>query len=477
MPTEFKKFARRISKPFPAPRLAAVAVLWFATAPAPAPLPEPGLAAQVDDHVISIADVDAASAQKVERIRAALKEVFTETIESEIDAVLRAALDEPQGLVSTPISEADIERFQSQRPHEFQSLPRAQQKPAVRYLLEQRARLARKKEERAMLRKGHRIVRIPPEGVDLSRARSEIIVARIDDQPVRAEAIERRAALRLYRLRAELYRERARNLESQIDSFLLDRAARKRKITRQLLEREIEGEVSVTDEELEALAKSTSSSAERVRPYLEFQQRYERVKAFKAELRRPARIQRFLREPPVPVLPIDSGNAPTLGPASGPRLIFYSNLRCKVCPLAHAAVDELRNLEPDVRISFRDFIPTWDPGAHEAARMLRCAEKQGGFEGIRAELLRQPRPKPGATWFDDTSLKELLEKLPVDEERFRTCVASPEIRQSIRKDTEHAISLGFSQEPAYIAEGVPLSGMQDAQSLQRALATGMTSLP
>jgi hypothetical protein len=51
---------------------------------------------------------------------------------------------------------------------------------------------------------------------------------------------------------------------------------------------------------------------------------------------------------------------------------------------------------------------------------------------------------------------------------LRACTESPEIRARIEQDTRGAHRLGFDDPPAFIAAGVPLSGMQGAEQLSDA---------
>lgn len=61
-------------------------------------------------------------------------------------------------------------------------------------------------------------------------------------------------------------------------------------------------------------------------------------------------------------------------------------------------------------------------------------------------------------------------------EALRACIDSREIRRSIEDDPRAAIRLGFDDPPAFIAQGVPLSGMQSAEASQEALAGYVDSL-
>jgi protein-disulfide isomerase len=171
----------------------------------------------------------------------------------------------------------------------------------------------------------------------------------------------------------------------------------------------------------------------------------------------------------VPRLPQEEAGAPALGPADGRRLIAYSNYRCEPCRAVHREIDRLRADDPGVRVVLRDFIPVYDPVASEAARLARCAATLGAFEPMRRVLLDRPPPKFGQRWFEDAALPALAHTLHVDPAAFTGCLASLAVSDAIARDGAHARTLGFTEAPAFLADGIPLSGMQSAASLSRAL--------
>src|SRR6266581_2994923 len=134
------------------------------------------LAARVDHNEISIAAIDAMSIDEVRRIRMRLTEVARGSVQDLIDR--RLGVD--QGSGST---------------------------------------LAGKRAEDYRAR-GVRLTLPQPEALETKLA-PDRIVALIGSETIRAAALEQAAALRLYRLRGELYLQRRRDLETLIERHLL----------------------------------------------------------------------------------------------------------------------------------------------------------------------------------------------------------------------------------------------------------------
>jgi predicted DsbA family dithiol-disulfide isomerase len=94
---------------------------------------------------------------------------------------------------------------------------------------------------------------------------------------------------------------------------------------------------------------------------------------------------------------------------------------------------------------------------------------------MRAEVLGREPPAFGVAWYTEDTLRSLANKLEIDPPAFLQCLSASETREAITRDTAHARELGFDEAPAIVAEGIPLSGMQSASSLARALRKGALS--
>lgn len=113
------------------------------------------------------------------------------------------------------------------------------------------------------------------------------------------------------------------------------------------------------------------------------------------------------------------------------------------------------------RIVLRDFVSRADPAAGEAAALVRCAARYGKLGAVRSAVLHaETTPEVDA----------VAKAAGISPSTLRACARSAEVRGQIERDTRAALRLGFDEPPAFVAGGLPLSGMQTAEQLHEALA-------
>jgi protein-disulfide isomerase len=397
---------------------ATLAIAWAGTASSQ-------IAARIDGQEISIAAIDASSGVAAQQLRSRLMEVTQQA--------LRDLIDRRLGISAA-------------------ALP----------------------DERARIYRAHQVRFVLPEAQALERALPpEQVIAFVDKDAIAAAAVEQAAALRLYRLRGELYLQRRRNLNLAIETRLLQSEAQRRGVSLQELEKSLASTEAATDAEVAAFVASERAAGrvvenpERVRPYLEFQKAYQRRSSLLEALRARTQIQVDLRPPTRPMLPLDTGGGLVFGAASGPVLVVYTNYDCPVCRATHRQLDRLLNDSEPPRVVLRDFAS--DSSSIQAAALVRCAARTRRAADVRLYLLRTDRPAQGKTWFDAKHLQAVAKLAGMTPSALRTCSDSPEILAGIEHDTQAAHRLGFDDPPAFVAAGVPLSGMQTAQRLRDAL--------
>jgi hypothetical protein len=462
------------------PLASCVAALAVALAPA-ARAQVGDAAARIGDETLPLSRVDAASGGKTQQILRRLHQVASRALDALIDARLLADAG-PASEAPPAIPEEEIDAFRAERAEDFEgpfapggaARDPAVQRAAIRHYLESQALERARAARLASLRARHRIEPLLPDASELaSPLAPDRPVARIDGQPLRAGALETRAALRLYRLRGELARERLRQAEALIEERLLEReAARRGTDVASLLAAETRAPDDAdirAFQERERAAGRPVPVAERARPYLAFRARHAaRERLLEAARSRDA-VTLYHSEPAPPRLPVETAGAPSLGPADGARLVVYGNYGCEVCRAVQPEIDRLLATSGEVRVVFRDWIPQYDPAAREAAALARCADRQGGFAAMRDALLAAPPPGFGGG-FD---LPALAARAGLDEQALRACIGG-DVQRAIDADTRRARALGFESAPAFVAEGIPLSGAQSAAGLARALREGLT---
>lgn len=440
------------------------------------------LAAQVDGKHILLHEVDELSQLKVDRIRTRLVGVARTGLERLVDREL--GVEEP--IVSlmqvAPISDAEIDTFRRERATDFKQLfapgaiPPDAEREAIRFHLQSESRKAAEVRLQVERRAQHHIEILFPEARELEIQLShDRVVARIDDRVILAAALEREMALRLYRVRGELYLERRRNLKALIEQRLLVAEAQRRGISPEAFEKALRRPVPVSDTELATFVAERRAAGqpvenpERVRSYLAFKKAYQHRADLLARLRTSASVRVYLEPPTRPRLEMDTTGGVSLGTGVGSRLIVFTNYRCRSCRATHRELDRLRSRERSPEVVLRDFVPVYDPAATEAAALARCAARHGALARMRAALLQQDPPAFGHPWFSREEFDALAHSAGMNPDTLRRCTQSADVKHRIEQDTEAARRLGFDSAPAFVAEGLPLSGMQSAEGLGRAL--------
>src|SRR5262249_50042654 len=207
--------------------------------------------------------------------------------------------------------------------------------------------------------------------------------------------------------------------------------------------------------------------------YLEFRKAYDRRQALLKKLRDDIPIKILLKEPPIPLLPIEDTGFVVLGGTRGKRLVVYTNYRCANCRTVQQEIDKLLVQDNKVRVIFHDFIPGYDPIATEAAYLARCAAQWGVFPRMRNELLSREPPQFGSHWYKKVELPQLMYRLRVKKRtEFLECLGT-DVYKAIARGTTKAREFGFDDPPAFIAEGVPMAGTASAERLTQALVKGL----
>jgi protein-disulfide isomerase len=140
-------------------------------------------------------------------------------------------------------------------------------------------------------------------------------------------------------------------------------------------------------------------------------------------------------------------------------IIEFSDFQCPFCRQVQPALAELQARYGDkIRWSFKDLpLSSIHPQAQGAAEAARCAADQGKFWEFRAAMFAASSITPEL--FQTTA-----DGLGVNSDEFKTCVASGRHREAVLADSEEAEGLGISGTPAFVINGVLLSGAQPLEN-------------
>lgn len=424
-------------------------------------------AARVDDRVVTTAVLDEASQGRADALRARIAKVAREGAWRLVDERLERT-EAPRGAASD-------EELAARRGTVPLLVDADTTERALRWQIEEEHRESDARAARlaARAQAGARLAELGAADLETALPPGRT-VAWLGDETIGSAELERALALPLYRLRGELHRERERRLREAIDEELLRAEAERRGLElRDLVEAP-----SVSDEEVELYLAGRAGDGgsgmtrERVRPLLESRARHAAREALLRALRERASIVVLLEPPAPPVVDAADADAPTLGPHDAPEdrtVVLFGSYRDALSRRVHAALDQVREAAPDVKIVLRDFTVGFDPGAEEAARLVRCAAAHGSVAKARRELLGRTPPSRGAAWYGAEERDELARRIDAEPGALARCLVEAEVGDRVRADTQAARRLGFDAPPALVVAGRPMSGLQSAGTVVDAL--------
>ena len=282
----------------------------------------------------------------------------------------------------------------------------------------------------------------------------------------------------LTQLEQQAYQIRIQALEDTIAQRVLEAEARKQALSAQeLLEQEVGGDVpDPTPEELtsfyarnrRSFRKPLEEIRDQVEQALTFRKRDNARKRYVAALVAQASVEILLKPPR---LPVDLENVRRRGPADAPvTIVEYSDFQCPYCKRMQPVMQELMaKYEGELSWVFKDLpLARIHPGAVYAAEAARCAGEQGKFWEYRDALFGVPR-------VTDEVHPGIVESLELDPESFKECASSGRHRGAVEADSLEAQKLGIRGTPAFIINGILLSGARPVDEFTRVIDAELAS--
>lgn len=306
----------------------------------------------------------------------------------------------------------------------------------------------------------------------------QTILAEVYGNPITAAQVEQNAKLKLYLLRGELYLTRKKAMTALIEQHMLEKAAKNSGITVNQLQSRWE-HVQVNDLQVHRYIETqqrkgkTDLDPARIRPYLEYLERFKQRKDFLDGLKQRSHITHLLKRPESPVISVSNemGNPLTKTKNSGAAadIYYFSNYHCKFCRYTQETIEQLIEQNPEITVIHLDFVPLIDTVSLEAAILAQCAAQQGRYSFIRKLLINTQPPQPGQPWFKANQLEKILTGNGFDMKLFSDCRNTVSTQGIIASETNETLRIGFSEPPSFVVHGIPLSGMQNIEDLQRYL--------
>ncbi len=295
-------------------------------------------------------------------------------------------------------------------------------------------------------------------------------VATVDGQPIHVDDLDIRS--QLVALEQKIFDAKMQGLEQKIADILVEKEAKTRGVTKEaLLKTEVTDKITApTDAEVQAFYDQQKARIGRpiedVRTQIQrllLQTRVSQVRdAFIAGLREKAEVKVLISAPRVEV---DLSQAPVRGPEDAKvTIIEFSDFQCPFCRRVQPALQQIRDKYGDnVRWSFKDLpLNNIHPEAQKAAEAARCAQDQGKFWEYRAAMF-------AATALSKEIHPKTAAELGLDTAKFEACLDSGEKQAAVQADSDEAQSLGITGTPAFVINGILLSGAQPFEEFQKVI--------
>ena len=290
------------------------------------------------------------------------------------------------------------------------------------------------------------------------------VLASVNGQPIRVEAINERMKTYVYKLEMRIYTVRKQILDRRINDLLILAEATKRKVgPEEIVRTEITEKIKQPTEA--EIAKFYAENKERINgdlastrtgisTYLQQQQQEQLEKELADRLRAGAKRQLLLKEPEPPAMIVAVGNGAVRGDANAAvTVIEFTDFQCSACGAMYPVMEDvLRSYGNRVRFVIRNFPLT---RAHEnamrAAQAAEAAKAQGKFWEYIDLLFKNQ------TALDAEGLKKYATQVGMDRKRFDAEFESAKYDADIRRDIEEGEVYGIEATPTIYINGVALT--------------------
>jgi protein-disulfide isomerase len=302
-----------------------------------------------------------------------------------------------------------------------------------------------------------------PEGAEIAaEVDGEAITVAELDEWIRNDLFEAKArggASKLYQLRSSA-------LDRILEERVIDAAAKRRGISNsEVLRLEIEELGPVSDEEVEAFfaenkSRLGESTLEKLSPQIRRFIESQRTTTAKANLREEAKVVTHLEPPRYKI----TAEGPSKGPADAAvTIVEFSDFQCPYCQRALPTLNDVLEKYPGkVRVVYRHLpLDRIHKRARPAAEAAACAEDQQQFWPYHDKLFANNRA------LEKEDLIRYASEVGLDDARFAECIDERTFQAKVEADLQAAQTAGISGTPAFVVNGVLLSGARPPADFYR----------
>ena len=294
------------------------------------------------------------------------------------------------------------------------------------------------------------------------------VVAHIGERTITLGEVDHAVRGRLNQIELERYEARLQWLE---DELLKMEAARQNLSVEQLMEKNVDNVITVTEEEIQEVYKANESELsdtplESVRDeivaFIETRKGELQSEKYFNKLKENYKVSFLLPEPAPLVLDENPRQGPEMGTGKAAiTVIVFTDFECPFCYKAHQKLKDLFARYPqDVRILFRNFPLNMHKDARTAAYAAACAHLQGKFWPY-ADLLFENQGQ-----LDISNLYDYAELVGLDMDRFKECMESGQGEKMVEADIAEGLKLGINGTPSVFMNGHFINGVPTEKQVQ-----------
>ena len=263
---------------------------------------------------------------------------------------------------------------------------------------------------------------------------------------------------------SRLYELRSGAAKQMVAKRAVEQEAKKRGLTPEaLVEAETQALPPISDEEVKKFYDENAAHlpgmtleviSPRIRSHLEAEAKRKVLDSIIA--RADTKIE--LTRPRVELRP----GGPSRGPADAPvTIVEFSDFQCPFCQRAKPVLDEVAKRHPnDVRIVYRHLpLESLHPRARASAEAASCAADGNKFWEYHDKLFANNRA------LSEVELRKYAAEVGLDAATFDQCLTSRKHAAAVDADVEEAKKIGINGTPAFVVNGILMTGLQTADAL------------
>src|SRR3989338_10918075 len=160
-----------------------------------------------------------------------------------------------------------------------------------------------------------------------------------------------------------------------------------------------------------------------------------------------------------PILEVNTDGDPVEGSKNAPvTIVEFSDFQCPYC--GRFAIETLSQIKTNyidtgkVKVVYKDFPLSFHENAQKAAEAAQCSFDQDKFWEFHDKIFQNQQD------LSIISLKRFASELGLNTGKFNECLDSGKMAARVQKDVQEGASVGISGTPAFLVNGIGVTGAQ-----------------